>query len=205
MSSKYDPRVDAYIDSVPEFAKPVLEYLRAAVHEVCPETEETIKWKFPTFMYKNKILCSVVSFKNYCSMGFWLHGEMKTIQNLETDAEKSNVFSLGKIKKLEDLPGKIMLREIIQEAVDLTDAGFTLKKAAPNKTEVEIPDYFKAALDQNKEAAQVFAEASPSFRKEYILWITDAKTESTRTKRMAQALEWISEGKGRNWKYEKKK
>jgi uncharacterized protein YdeI (YjbR/CyaY-like superfamily) len=205
MSIIYDPRVDEYIANAPEFAKPILEYLRQTVHEVCPQTEETIKWKFPTFMYNSKILCSVVSFKNYCSMGFWLHGEMKTIQSLETDAEKSNMFSLGKITKLDDLPGKIRLREIIQEAMDLTDAGFKMKKTAPNKTEVEVPDYFKAALDQNKLANEVFIKASPSFRKEYIHWIAEAKTESTRTKRMEQALEWISVGKGRNWKYEKKK
>ena len=202
---KYNPLVDEYIEKSQDFAKPILHYIREIVHEFCPDAEETIKWKFPTFMYKEKILCSMVSFKQYCSMGFWLHDEMQTIKNLETDVEKTNMFSLGKITKLEDLPSKPQLKKIILEAMELTDMGVKLKKAAPSSNAIEVPEYFENALNQNKKALEVFEKASPSFRKEYINWIVDAKTETTRNKRMEQALEWIVEGKGRNWKYEKKK
>lgn len=202
---KYNPLVDEYIEQSQDFAKPILHYIREIVHEFCPDAEETIKWKFPTFMYKGKILCSMVSFKQYCSMGFWLHDEMQTIKNLETDVEKTNMFSLGKITKPEDLPSKPQLKKIIFEAMELTDMGVKLKKAVSSKIEIEVPEYFKNALNQNKKALEVFEKASPSFRKEYINWIADAKTETTRDKRMEQALEWIAEGKGRNWKYEKKK
>lgn len=202
---KYNPLVDEYIEKSQDFAQPILHYIREIVHAFCPDAEETIKWKFPTFMYKDKILCSMVSFKQYCSMGFWLHDEMQTIKNLETDVEKTNMFSLGKITKLEDLPSKPQLKKIILEAMELTDMGVKLKKAPPSSTVIEVPEYFKNALNQNKKALEVFEKASPSFRKEYINWIIDAKTETTRNKRMEQALEWIAEGKGRNWKYEKKK
>lgn len=115
------------------------------------------------------------------------------------------MFSLGKITKLEDLPSKPQLKKIILEAMELTDMGVKLKKAAPSTTEIAVPDEFQNILDQNKKALAVFEKASPSFRKEYINWITEAKTEGTRNKRIEQAIEWISEGKGRNWKYEKKK
>ena len=201
---KYSTKVDEYIEKSQDFAKPILNYLREVVHECCPDCEEAIKWKFPTFMYKGKILCSIVSFKQYCSMGFWLHDEIKTLHEIETTVEKTNMFSLGKITKIEDLPSKPQLKKIIQEAVELTDMGVKLKKAAPSKIEIEVPDYFQAALHQNKKALAIFEKASPSFRKEYIMWIIEAKTETTRNKRMEQALEWISEGKGRNWKYERK-
>lgn len=202
---KYSPKVDEYIEKSLDFAQPILNSLREIIHETCPDTEETIKWKFPTFMYKGKILCSIVSFKQYCSMGFWLHDKIKTLKEIETDVKKTNMFSLGKITKIEDIPSRSLLKKIIQEAMELTDMGATLKKATQSKTEVEIPDYFKEALVQNKKAAEIFEKGSPSFRKEYANWITDAKTETTRNKRMEQAIEWISEGKGRNWKYEKKK
>jgi len=201
---KYSAQVDEYIEKSPDFAKPILRYLRETVHEFCPDAEEAIKWKFPTFMYKGKILCSITSFKQYCSLGFWLHGEMKTIAELETTAEKTSMFSLGKITKIEELPSKALLKKAILEAMELTDMGVTMKKALPTKTETEIPDYFNKALQQNKNALKVFESKSPSFRKEYIKWITEAKTEATRNKRIEQALEWIEEGKGRNWKYEKK-
>jgi len=201
----YNIKVDEYIEKSQDFAKPILQHIREIVHEICPDTEEAIKWKFPTFMYKGKILCSMVSFKHYCSLGFWLHDEMKTLKNIETDVEKTNMFSLGKITKVEDLPSKSLLKKMILEAMELTNMGVTMKKAAPSKTETEVPDYFQNALKQNQEALKVFTKGSPSFRKEYINWLTEAKTEATRNKRMEQAVEWISEGKARNWKYMSKK
>ena len=199
-----EPRIDAYIENAQPFAKPILIYLREIIHETCPEVEEDWKWSFPHFLYKGKILCSFVAFKQHCGFGFWLEKEMKTIKEITENSERTRMFTLGKIHKLEDLPSKKVLKNIINEAVELTDMGVTLKKATPNKNETEVPDYFREALLTNPEANKVFEKASPSFRKEYILWITDAKTETTRNKRIQQALEWLAEGKGRNWKYEKR-
>ena len=199
-----EPRIDAYIENAQPFAKPILIYLREIIHETCPEVEEDWKWSFPHFLYKGKILCAFTAFKQHCGFGFWLEKEMKTITGLTKDAERTGMFTLGKIKSIDDLPSKVLLKAAIKEAMELTDMGVTLKKAAPDKNEVEVPDYFLKALQTNPEAQQVFEKASPSFRKEYILWITDAKTETTRNKRMQQALEWLAEGKGRNWKYEKR-
>lgn len=201
---KHSINVDEYIEKSPDFAKPILNYLREIIHEACPDAEEAIKWKFPTFMYKGKILCSITAFKQYCSMGFWLHQEMKTLQEIETTAEKSSMFSLGKITRLEDLPSPPQLKRAIKEAMELTDMGVKMKKASPSKIEMEIPDYFQSALDTQPKAKEIFEKASPSFRKEYIAWLTEAKTEATRNKRLEQSLEWIAEGKGRNWKYQKK-
>lgn len=199
-----DPRVDAYIEKSQPFAKPVLEYLRETVHEFCPDTEEAIKWGFPTFNYNGKILCSMSSFKAHCAFGFWLEAEMKTMKELTKDKGKNTMFALGKITKIEDLPSKNQLKACIKEAMELTDMGVTIKRAAPGTNEPKVPDYLAEAFKSNIKAKEIFDKASPSFRKEYINWLVDAKTEATRNKRLDQALEWISEGKGRNWKYEKK-
>ncbi|AZB00962.1 hypothetical protein EG359_15680 [Chryseobacterium joostei] len=201
---KYSSKIDSYIEKSQDFAKPILHYIRETVHEYCPDAEEAMKWSFPHFIYKGKNLCAMASFKQHCTFGFWLEKEMKTMQEITHDIEKNSMFSLGKITKTEDLPSKPQLKKAILEAMELTDMGVTMKKAAPSKTEMEIPDYFQAALNDNSKALGFFEKASPSFRKEYITWLTEAKTEATRNKRMEQALEWIEEGKGRNWKYEKK-
>lgn len=201
---KHSAKVDEYIEKSPDFAKPILDYLREIIHEACPDAEEAIKWKFPTFMYKGKILCFITAFKQYCSLGFWLHQEMKTLQEIETNTEKSSMFSLGKITRLEDLPSQPQLKRAIKEAMELTDMGVMMKKAPPSRIEMEIPDYFQSALNAQPKAKEIFEKASPSFRKEYIAWLTEAKTEATRNKRLEQSLEWIAEGKGRNWKYQKK-
>ena len=202
--NNYNLLVDSYIEKSPDFAKPILIHLRETVHEDSPDIEEAIKWKFPTFMYKGKILCSMVAFKHYCSMGFWLHDEMKTLKDIETDVEKTNMFSLGKITSLEKVPPKPLLKKMILEAMELTDMGVKLKKSSPTKVELAVPEELQTALSNHNKALKVFENASPSFRKEYITWITDAKTDTTRNKRIEQAIEWISIGKGRNWKYEKK-
>lgn len=146
----------------------------------------------------------MASFKQHCTFGFWLEKEMKTMNEITRDIEKNSMFSLGKITKIEDLPSKALLKKAIAEAMELTDMGVTVKKAAPSKVETEVPDYFQEALKKNKDALAIFEKGSPSFRKEYINWITEAKTETTRNKRMEQSLEWLAEGKSRNWKYEKK-
>jgi uncharacterized protein YdeI (YjbR/CyaY-like superfamily) len=70
--------------------------------------------------------------------------------------------------------------------------------------ELIVPDYFLKELRRNKAALNTFETFSPSNKKEYVMWITDAKTEETRAKRIEQALEWMEEGKPRNWKYMKK-
>lgn len=199
-----DPRIDAYIENSESFAQPILTYLRAMIHETCPEVVEDWKWSYPHFMYKGKILCAFMAFKQHCGFGFWLEQEMKTIKELTKNSERTRMFTLGKIKSLEQLPSEALLKAAIKEAMDLTDMGVTLKRNIPEKKQIEVPEYFTEALRADKSALKVFENASPSFRKEYIQWITEAKTDATRTKRIEQALEWISEGKGRNWKYEKR-
>ena len=201
---KYSPKIDTYIEKSQDFAKPILHYIRETVHEFCPDAEETMKWSFPHFIYKGKNLCAMASFKQHCTFGFWLEKEMKTMQEMTQNIEKNSMFSLGKITAMEDLPSKPQLKKAIKEAMELTDMGVTMKKAPPSKTEMEVPDDFQSALDSRPETLEIFEKASPSFRKEYIAWITEAKTEATRNKRLEKSLEWIAEGKGRNWKYQKK-
>ena len=201
---KYSPKIDAYIEKSQDFAKPILHYIREIVHEFCPDAEETMKWSFPHFIYKGKNLCAMASFKQHCTFGFWLEKEMKSMQEITQDIEKNSMFSLGKIAQIGDLPSKPQLKKAIKEAMELTDMGVTMKKAAPSKTEMEIPDDFQNALNAQPKAKEIFEKASPSFRKEYIAWVSEAKTEATRNKRLEQSLEWIAEGKSRNWKYQKK-
>ena len=65
-----------------------------------------------------------------------------------------------------------------------------------------MPDHFLAAIKKNKKALAAYEKFSPSHRREYIEWIIGAKTDATRDKRVAQAVEWMAEGKSRNWKYQ---
>lgn len=197
-----DPRVDAYIEKSADFAKPVLRHLRKLVHTGCPDVEETIKWGHPNFVYKG-ILCVMASFKQHCS--FWLWKGRLIIPQTKLPTEKS-MGQFGRISSKSDLPADKELLGYIKEAVRLNDEGVpspTRSKPKPKKP-LRVPAYFMTAMKKNKKALETFKNFSYSHKKEYIEWITEAKTEETRSKRIKTAIEWMAKGKGRNWQYEKK-
>jgi uncharacterized protein YdeI (YjbR/CyaY-like superfamily) len=195
--------VDAYIAKSPEFARPILRKLRELVHEACPQIEETMKWGFPHFEYKG-IVASMAAFKNYASFGFWKGSLMRDPHHLFEAVGKTSMNALT-VAEVSGLPNDKILIEYIHEAVALNEQG--VKVPAPKKREarqeLEIPDYFLAALKKNKKALATFEAFSYSHRKEYVEWIVEAKQESTRNQRLATAISWMAEGKSRNWKYRK--
>ncbi len=201
-----NPQFDEYIAKSRPFARPVLEFLREVVHSACPGVQEEIKWSFPNFVYKGKILCSMAAFKEHCAFGFWLHSIMNTVKAIRIDkGESSGMGLFGKITSIKDLPSPKVLANCIGEAMMLIDEGVTLKKEAPSSAaELPVPEALVRALDENEKAKTAFEEFSPSQRKEYIQWINEAKTDATREKRVATTIRWVSEGKSRNWKYKKK-
>jgi uncharacterized protein YdeI (YjbR/CyaY-like superfamily) len=196
-----DPRVDTYIAKSAGFAKPILAHLRKLVHKACPTATETIKWSFPHFDYKGEMLCSMASFKQHCAFGFWKTALMKDAGKL-LDNRKEAMGSLGKITSLKDLPADKTIIAYIKEAMKLNDDGIKMvKPKAGVKKELKIPAYFTAALKKNKKATTTFEGFNYTNKKEYVEWVTEAKTDDTRQKRLAQAIEWMAEGKIRHWKY----
>jgi uncharacterized protein YdeI (YjbR/CyaY-like superfamily) len=201
---KKDPRMDAYIERSADFAKPVLKHFRNLVHKTCPDVEETMKWSFPHFDYKGGMMCSMASFKQHCAISFWKASLMKDSEKLIGMAKSEEAMRhLGRITSLKDLPKDPVLAKYIREAMKMNEEGIKLSpKAKPAaKKELEIPAYFTKALSKNKKAMKTFEEFSYTNKKEYVLWITEAKSEKTRNSRLETAIEWMSEGKIRNWKY----
>lgn len=201
---KADKRIDAYIAKSADFAKPILTHLRELVHEACPAVEETMKWSFPHFDYKG-MMCSMASFKQHCAFGFWKASLMSDSNRLLTQSREA-MGQMGQIKSLEDLPPDDVLIAYIREAARLNDEGVKLPsraKTAETK-DLSVPDYVSDALKQSQKASETFENFSYSNKKEYVEWIKEAKTEETRNKRLATAIEWMTEGKSKNWKYEKR-
>ena len=203
--AKTDPKIDAYISKSEPFAKLILNHLRLLVYKTCPEAMEKIKWSFPHFDYKGEMMCSMAAFKQHMAFGFWKAALMKDPVLKETAKSEVAMGHLGRITSIKDLPSDKKMIAWIKEAMKLNEQGIKVAKPKPTgKKELIVPDYFTKALAKNKKAKQVFDASSYSYKKEYVMWITEAKTEETRNSRMATALEWIAEGKIRNWKYERK-
>ena len=204
----FDSRVDVYIAKSKPFAQPLLNHLRELVHKACPGVVESIKWSRPFFEYKGVILGNMSAFKEHCSFGFWgeeIAAVLREAKVLQPDA----MGSLGRLTRLEDLPPNKQMLDLIRKAVAFIDSGqYTSPIAARHKVvkapapALETPPEFSKALKANKKASAAFAALSPSCKREYVEWIADAKRAETREKRIATAVDWISEGKQRNWKYQ---
>lgn len=194
-----DPRIDAYIAAAPDFAQPILTHLRDVIHAACPEVEETIKWSRPHFLYHG-MLCGMSAFKGHCAMGFW-----KGSLLFPDMAEKESMGHFGRIESVKDLPSKKVIAGYVRQAMKLNEEGVPNPARVPPKAPrpLTVPPYFLDALANNKAALATFNGGSTSFKREYVDWLEDAKAEATRLRRMEQAVEWLAEGKARNWKYER--
>ena len=196
-----DPRVTAYIAQAPEFAQPILQQIRDVVHAACPEVVETLKWSRPHFDYKG-MMCGMSYFKAHCALGFW-KGEL--VVPGADDKNDEGMGQFGRLTTVKDLPAKKVLMGYVKKAMALNDDGVQAPSRAKPKTAprpVVVPDYFAKALRAQPAAAKHFEAFSPSAKREYTDWLEEAKAEATRERRMLQALEWIAEGKQRNWKYQ---
>lgn len=199
--SATDPRVDAYITSAQEFARPVLTHLRALIHEACPDVEEGIKWGRPHFGHRG-MMCALVAFKGHCTFSFW---KPELVAGHDPKA-KAAMEKLARITSVEDLPARRMLVALVKTAARLNEEGVPPRRAQKpraSKPPVEVPEDLAAALalKRNAKARAAFEGFSPSHRREYVEWITGAKRAETRARRVQQTLAWLSEGKPRNWKY----
>ena len=201
LPTSFDPRIDAYIANSADFARPILAHLRKLVHGACPEVTETVKWGHPAFDYKGSF-CGMAAFKQHCAFGFWKH---ELVVGDDAKAREA-MGSFGCLKKLSDLPARPALLRYIAKAKQLNDDGVkpVRRKTRPRKP-VPMHPALAAALAKKKQARTYFDNFSPSEQRDYLEWIAEAKAESTRARRIVQAIEWISAGKPRNWKYMKRR
>ena len=196
---KRDPRVDAYIAKAAPFAKPILTHLRGVVHAASPNIDEDMKWSFPHFTYKG-IVASMASFKEHAAFGFWKGALIVDKAGRSTDG----MGQFGRLTSVKDLPSKTILTSYVKQAIKLNDQGVpspTRSKPKP-KAAIPVPKDVAAALKKNAKARATFAGFPPGARRDYLEWITEAKSDATRLKRLTTTIEWLAEGKRRNWKYE---
>ncbi len=192
-----DPRIDVYIRKAAPFAQPILKHLREIIHVGCPSVEETIKWQFPHFDYKG-VICGVAAFQSHCAFGFW---KAELILGDNRKGEEA-MGQFGRIESLVDLPDDKTLIAYVRKAAALNEAGVKKPRAEPRaKPPLVLPRDFATALRQSAKAQRHFKSFTPSKKREYVEWITEAKREATRQKRVETAVAWISQGKIRNWKH----
>jgi uncharacterized protein YdeI (YjbR/CyaY-like superfamily) len=194
-----DPRVDAYIAKSADFAQPILTHIRETVHAAVPNVEESIKWSMPFFSYHGPLM-NMSAFKEHAAFGFW-KGALVLGRSASEDERAMGQF--GRLTSVKELPPKKELVALIRKAAKLNEEGVKVEKKKVPRPELPVPPELAAALAKNKKAQTAFKAMPPSHQREYNEWIGEAKREETRAARVKQAIEWIAEGKSRNWKYQK--
>jgi uncharacterized protein YdeI (YjbR/CyaY-like superfamily) len=196
----HDPRIDEYIAKAQPFAQEILTHVRNRVHAVLPDVQEDIKWRMPAYLVGGKLVLITAAFKEHTALNFWRGQELESRHDTV-----GAMGQFGKIKSLEELPSDAELDRLIRDAAELAEAGPSPRKPKHEpRPAVEIHPEFAAALEAAPTAKATFESFPPGQRREYADWIAEAKQDATRQKRIATAVEWIGEGKRRNWKYEKK-
>ncbi|ESQ88822.1 YdeI/OmpD-associated family protein [Asticcacaulis benevestitus] len=199
-----NPKADAYYEKAEEFAKPIFSHLRDLIHATCPEVVEEVKWGIPHFDYRGDMMCIFAAYKRHCSFTFYKDALMYDPRlKANSDMPAAKRF-MGSLTGSGDLPPDADLILWIKEAMALNEQGVKLpKQKSESPKKVDMPKAFAEMLEVNPKTKAIFDSKSPSFQKEYNVWIGEAKTDSTRDKRIEEALSWIAEGKGRFWKYSK--
>ena len=195
-----NPAVDAYIAKSAEFVRPILVRLRALMHKICPQIEETIKWGVPHFEYKG-VVANMAAFKQHASFGFWKQKLMDDPAGFFPAADDSSMGG-RKIRAMSDLPADAVLIRYIKAAIALNEQGVKLPPVRKTKAPVKSPAELLAALRKSPKARATYEAFPPSKQREYVEWLTGAKQEATRLRRLATAIEWMAEGKSRHWKYQ---
>jgi len=195
--AKKDERIDAYIASAAPFARPILKHLRSVVHEACPDVQETLKWRMPSFEYRG-MLCGMGAFKEHAVFGFW-KGKLVLGGKAGDDA----MGQFGRLTSVKDLPSKRALAGYVKKAMALNEAGVSVKRAVKPKAALPMPADLKAALAKSRKGGAHGDEFPPGAKRDYLEWVLEGKQEAPRARRIATTVEWVAAGKKRNWKYEK--
>ena len=167
------------------------------VHEACPDCEETLKWSMPSFIYKGKILAGFASFKAHATFGYWNEpGARARTRRAERD---------GPVRPADLARRSAAARDLValtHKAMTLIDDGVKPRATSTKKAPFTVPQDLRAAIDAVPAAKATFDGFPPWCQREYVEWVTEAKRDETRAKRLDQTVEWLAEGKRRNWKYE---
>lgn len=167
-----------------------------------PDLTESIKWNNLCFSGR-KLVCGVAACKRHLALFFFRGTELPDPARLFTvgGENNTNVRSV-RITSLEGF-NRAALRELLRAAVEL-DADPMIPPAPKVKRKPwPMPDFFKKALAEKRHrvAAENFRRFSPTYQREYVVWLTLAKLPETRERRLKETLAALA--RGRKWEQRK--
>lgn len=195
-------QINLYIAEQPEWQRKLLVRLRQLIHSTDAEVEETWKWNSPHFDHQG-IMVGLQAFKEHVAVWFHKGSLIKDPKKLFEALPKGEEKGMRSYKLFEgDKLNEAAFIDLVKQAVALNAKGTKLTDAKPARKALVIPEDLEHVLHKDPTAWANWEAFNYSCKKEYIEWVTDAKQEETRKRRIAQALEKIREGESKEEKHQ---
>jgi len=181
-----DPRVDAYIAKHNNFTE-ILTTIREIL--LSTEFEETIKWGMPTYTIGKKNVAGIGSFKSHCGIWFFQGGLLKDTRKVLSNAQEGKTQAMRQWRFTHDSKiDKNLILSYINEAIDNQKKGIRIK---PIKKPLIIPPELAVLLHDNKVLSISFEALTLSKKREFADYVTEAKREATKAKRLEKIIPMI--------------
>jgi hypothetical protein len=188
---------DEWLENAPPFSRQMAVQLREWFLHWEPELTESIKWNVLCFSGR-KLVCGISACKKHVGIPFFRGTELDDPAGLFSGGEANTNIRAIRLTSLETL-NRDALRVLLQSAVAL-DSQPEIPAAPKQKREPwPVPEFFAKALAMKKHraAAAGFAKLSPSCQREWLVWVSTAKRDETRARRLAETLAALA--LGRKW------
>ncbi len=191
--------INLYIAERPEWQRKVLVRVRQLIHAADPAIEEAWRWNAPHFDHGGHIMIGMMAFKEH--IGIWFH-KGALIKDPRKLFEKADEKGMRSYKIMEgDEIKEAALLDLVKKAVALNKKGVKVTDAQPARRTLNVPKDLAEVLEKDEMARDHWKHFTYSRRKEYVEWITDARQEETRKRRIAESFQMIRQGVGVDDKY----
>lgn len=180
-------QISEYIESMPEWSRNICKKLRTIIHKADPQMHEDWKWG-PNFNH-NGMVCGFGAFKKHVSFVFFQGAQMKDAKKILQLGGANAHNRMMHILNVKDIKEKVLI-DYIKEAVQINMNGKAVGISSPAKVEIETPADLQILLEHTG-LSEYFDMLAYTHRKEYILWITEAKKAETREKRLEKTIEML--------------
>jgi len=194
---KRSKTVDEYIESTEKWRAELIR-LRKILRST--DLEETVKWGAPCYTCDGKNVVGLGAFKSYLGLWFFqgalLADKSKVLINAQEG--KTKALRQWRFTSSKEINASL-IKAYVNEAIELQRQGAAIK---PDRGRpVEVPPQLKRALAGNKTASRAFNALTPGKQREYADYISSAKREETRSKRLEKIIPMIAAGQGLHDRY----
>jgi hypothetical protein len=191
-------RINLYIAELPDWQRKHLVRVRQLIHSTEERIEEAWRGNAPHFDHQGSLI-GMHAFKSCVSIWFHKGASLKDGHGLfkltEKDAERE--VRKYKIHEGESINEKAFL-DLLKQALKVNAAQAGGAETKPTSRALVVPSDMEQVLRKDEQAWAQWEGLAASHKREYVEWITDAKQDETRKRRLAKALEMIRDGQAKN-------